>query len=56
MTITVRTLIEQLSELDDTLPVQVWLPGSRIDLHGTFESEGTVLIEGNLTEDSALAQ
>lgn len=60
-TMTVRELIEQLSEVVDwDRDVQIWLPGSRIRvsalLHYTKrgKKDEPVLIEGNVEEGSAL--
>lgn len=59
---TVRQLREALAKIDrmyDDIPVVIWLPGSRIDLHqfmgSTVGNNGELLIEGNLREGSALS-
>jgi hypothetical protein len=57
---TVRALAEALAELVEKhgdVPVTIWLPGSKIDLHqmiGYYPHTGEVLIEGNVREGSAL--
>jgi hypothetical protein len=51
-----KSFLNALPPEDNDRQVRVWLPGSRIVLHqgmGLIGSE--ILIEGNLTEKSALA-
>jgi hypothetical protein len=54
-TMTVGELLDYLSKFKREQPVHVWLPGSRIRLSPMLEQDGTVLIEGNVNEGSALS-
>lgn len=58
---TVNQLKEALNRIPaeyGELPVSIWLPGSRVDLHqlmGLTPKADEILIEGNLREGSALS-
>jgi hypothetical protein len=58
---TVKQVRDELMKLDPALDdhqLVVWLPGSKIDLHGTalvMKNTTEVLIEGNVREGSALS-
>lgn len=58
-TMTIGDLRKLLAEFDpkhDHKTLAIWLPGSRIDVHGPFLDMGNaVLLEGNLREGSALS-
>jgi hypothetical protein len=50
-----RDFFNSLPETDNKKQVRVWLPGSRIYLSGPMMTRDEILIEGNLTVDSLLA-
>jgi hypothetical protein len=58
---TVAKLREQLNAIEakyGNMPVTIWLPGSRIDLHQVMSlvpMKGEILIEGNVRDGSALS-
>jgi hypothetical protein len=54
-TLTVAQLRRKLEAMPDDADVQVWLPGTYINLANVFENSGKVLIEGNYTEETAKA-
>lgn len=50
-TLTVGQLVEALMGQNFDKPVQVWMPGTYINLSAVFSNEGRVLIEGNRADD-----
>lgn len=50
-----RKVLAKLPAEHDGKPFAIWLPGSRIDVHGEFiVMGGNALLEGNVREGSAL--
>lgn len=49
-TLTVAQLRKSLEGMPDAAKVQVWLPGTYINLSNVFANEARVLIEGNVAQ------